>query len=81
MVLKSVLMSVDLPRPDSPAGEVRAVACAVYAIPTDDHGSELESLPHALSVHLVGKICKANEAHELFADDGGTAGLIGRGRQ
>ena len=37
---------------------------------TDDHGGELEALADTLPVNLVGQVGEANEAHELFADDG-----------
>lgn len=37
---------------------------------TDDHGRELEALPYALPVDLVGQVGKSDVAIELFADDG-----------
>ena len=35
---------------------------------TDNHGSELEALPHALPVDLVGKVGETDEAHEFLAN-------------
>ena len=47
---------------------------------TYDHSGELEALANALPVNLVGEVSKANEAHELFADDGRERMLLlGRG--
>ena len=47
---------------------------------TYDHSGELEALANALPVNLVGEVGKANEAHELFADDGRERMLLlGRG--
>ena len=43
---------------------------------TDDHGSELETLAHALPVDLVWQVCEADVAHELLANDGGQAGRV-----
>lgn len=42
---------------------------------TDDHGSELEALPNALPVHLVGQVGKSDVAIELFANDRCRPGL------
>ena len=36
---------------------------------TNDHGSELETLPHTLSVDLVGEVGEPDVAHQLFAND------------
>jgi hypothetical protein len=38
---------------------------------TDDHGSELEALPDALSMDLVGQVGEADISHKLLANDGG----------
>ena len=46
-----------------------AVACNEL-LRTNDHGGELEALADTLPVDLVGQVGEANEAHELFADDG-----------
>lgn len=50
--------------------ESRPAACNGL-LRTNDHGRELEALANALPVDLVGQVGKANEAHELFPDDGG----------
>ena len=50
---------------------------------TDNHGSELEALPYALPVDLVGQVCESDIAIELFADDGSSRsgfGGLGKGR-
>ena len=81
-MLKRVLMSVDLPRPDSPRMGVCQVSVPLWYVTTtltDDHGSKLEALPYALPVHLVRKVGKANVAVELFTDNGSRARLRGRG--
>lgn len=44
---------------------------------TDYHDGKLETFPDALPMYLVGQVGKANVAHELFADDGGEARLMG----
>ena len=81
-VLKRVLMSVDLPRPDSPGAHMsRRTYTPSCVTRTDNHGSELEALPHALPVDLVGQVGKAHKAHELFADDGGGADFVGTRRE
>ena len=75
-------MSVDLPRPDSPRVKVRQVSVPpgyVTTKLTDDHSSKLESLPHALPVHLVRKVGETDIAIQLFADDGCRAGFRGLG--
>ena len=81
-MLKSVLMSVDLPRPDSPEVGVCQVSILLRYVTTtltDDHCSKLEALPHALPMNLIRKVGKANIAVELFADDGRKAGFrLGR---
>lgn len=38
---------------------------------TNDHYGELKTLPHALAVDLVWKVCKTDVSHELLADNGG----------
>ena len=56
-----------------------AVACNEL-LRTNDHGGELEALADTLPVDLVGQVGEANEAHELFADDGRERMLLlGRG--
>lgn len=45
---------------------------------TDDHHGELEALPHALTVDLVGKVSKADVSHEFLADDWSGAMNIAR---
>ena len=79
MVLNSVLMRVDFPKPDSPVKPLQAnnatVSCRNLKKtprergPTDDHSGELESLPYALPVDLVGQIGETDVAHQFFADD------------
>lgn len=44
---------------------------------TDNHGSELEALPYALPVDLVGQVCESDIAIELFADDGYASSVLG----
>jgi len=44
---------------------------------TDNHGSELETLPHTLSVDLVGEVGEPDVAHQLFANDIGKASSMG----
>lgn len=79
-MLKRVLMSVDFPRPDSPGGSACQVSdytrdgCVTTAR-TNDHCGELEALPHAFPVHLIGEVGEANVSHELFADDWGDASV------
>jgi len=70
-VLKRVLISVDLPKPDSPIedsvkmrGEWEETRQR-----TNNHCSELETFADALPVHLVGKVGETNVAHELFANN------------
>ena len=54
-VLKSVLTSVDLPRPDSPALRVRhAHNSKIRLQRTDNHHVEIETLADTLTVPLVG---------------------------
>ena len=48
---------------------------------TNNHSGELEALPHALPMNLVGKIGKANIAVELFADDRCRCRLGGLGKR
>lgn len=84
-MLKSVLMSVDLPRPDSPRMGVCQVSVPLWYVTTtltDDHSSKLEALPYALPVYLVRKVGEPNIAIELFADNGCRArfGGLGEGR-
>ena len=43
---------------------------------TDNHGSELEALPYALPVDLVGQVCESDIAIELFADDGYASSVL-----
>lgn len=72
MVLKRVFTRVDLPRPDSPDTRRKsagATGASASKRRTDDHGGELEALPDALSVDLVGEVCETDIAHELFADN------------
>lgn len=75
-MLKRVLMSVDFPRPDSPGMRECQVSnnmwdrCVTTAR-TNDHRGELETLPHALPVHLVREVGKSNVSHELFANKRG----------
>jgi hypothetical protein len=75
VVLKSVLIKVDLPKPDSPRKDQR-VRRARSERPflmgrTNDHYGELKALPHALAVDLVWKVRETDVSHELLADDGG----------
>ncbi len=72
-------MSVDFPRPDSPgdAGSMTTRGTCDELLRTNDHSSELEALADALPVDLVGEVCEADEAHELFPDDGREAVLGG----
>lgn len=78
-MLKRVLTSVDLPRPDSP--ETRGLPGQlgphedVTTVLTDDHSSELEAFPNALPVYLVGQVGKSDVAIELFANDRCRPGL------
>lgn len=37
---------------------------------TNDHYGELKTLPHALAVDLVWKVCETDVTHELLAYDG-----------
>lgn len=83
-VLKRVLMSVDLPRPDSPAMgtcQVSVPLSYVTTTLTDNHSSKLEALPYTLPMHLVRKVGKTDITVELFANDRrrGFRGL-GKGR-
>lgn len=73
-------MSVDFPRPDSPGDTslIRTRGTCNELLRTNDHGGELEALADALPVDLVGEVGEANEAHELFPDDGGEALLVSR---
>lgn len=83
-MLKSVLMSVDLPSPDSPETKVCQVsmhAWDVTTLLTDDHGSKLESLPDTLPVDLVRQVRKTNIAVELFANYGRGARVGGLGER
>ena len=80
MLLNRVLIKVDFPRPDSPRDKlVKQVRLGEKRQRTDDHGSELEALPDALPMDLVGQVGKAYIAHELLANSGGLA--KGRGRR
>ena len=45
---------------------------------TDDHYGELEALPDALTMDLVGKIGKPDVSHEFLADDWGDTGSVVR---
>jgi hypothetical protein len=57
VVLKRVLTKVDLPKPDSPreVGVSREAAEASGTMGrTNDHYSELETLPDTFTVYLVG---------------------------
>jgi hypothetical protein len=47
---------------------------------TDDHGSELEALPHAFPMDLVWQIGKAHIAHQFFTNDGRGMGSWNQGR-
>jgi hypothetical protein len=48
---------------------------------TDDHYGELETLPHALAVYLVWKVCETDVSHELLTDDGVDGmEVVGKGR-
>jgi hypothetical protein len=81
VVLNSVLISVDFPRPDSPvqARVSESNFLGEKKTRTNDHGCELESLSDTLSVDLVGQICKPDVAHQLFANDrGNTRRLVAR---
>lgn len=82
MVLKSVLMRVDFPRPDSP-NMIEKQWSVTRGRRTNNHGSKLEALPHALPMDLIWEIGKAHVAHELFTDDrrdGRSKGCGGQGR-
>ena len=77
-VLNRVFMSVDLPKPDSPKADVSRRPYAPPCVTrTDNHGSELEALPYALPVDLVGQVCESDIAVELFADDGYASSVLG----
>ena len=77
-VLNSVLMSVDLPKPDSPEVHMnRRQYAPLYVTRTDNHGRELEALPYALPMDLIRQVGKSHKAHKLFADNGGGANFIG----
>ena len=79
-MLKSVLISVDFPRPDSPENEIEDTRRKLgETLPprTDNHGSELETLPHTLPVDLVGEVGEPDVAHQLFANDTGKASSMG----
>jgi hypothetical protein len=79
-VLKSVLISVDFPRPDSPVNEIkdtRRKLGETLRPRTDNHGSELETLPHTFSMDLVGEVGEPDVAHQLFANDTGKASSVG----
>lgn len=82
MVLKRVLTKVDLPKPDSPGGEGlrerRGEGKRRMMERTDDHYGELEALPDALTMDLVGKIGKPDVSHEFLADDWGDTGSVVR---
>lgn len=81
-VLNRVFMSVDLPKPDSPKTDVSRRPYAPPCVTrTDNHSSELETLPHALPVDLVRQVGEAHKAHELFADNGGGADFVGTRRE
>ena len=45
---------------------------------TDDHGSELEALPYALPVNLVGKVGETDETHEFLANHRRRGKVLGR---
>jgi hypothetical protein len=44
---------------------------------TDDHGSELETLPYALPVNLVGKVGETDKTHEFLANHWRPGGVLG----
>lgn len=75
MVLKRVLMSVDLPNPDSPEnmkrkrGKLDVKPLQLDKGPTNDHGGELEALPDALPMNLVRKVGESDVTHQFFADN------------
>jgi hypothetical protein len=47
---------------------------------TDDHHVELETLSHALTVDLVGKVSEADISHKFLANDGGdSVQSVGKG--
>lgn len=85
-MLKRVLMSVDLPRPDSPMSGVcqngsGVAKCNMTTRRTDNHGGELETLAHALPMDLVRQVGKANIAVELLANDGWDGRVSGLGKR
>jgi hypothetical protein len=45
---------------------------------TDDHSGELEALPYALPMNLVGQVGETDEAHEFLANHWRRGGVVGR---
>ena len=81
-VLNRVFMSVDLPKPDSPKADVSRRPYAPPCVTrTDNHGSELEALPYAFPVDLIGKVGEPDVAHEFFANDWWDGCVVGLRRR
>jgi hypothetical protein len=79
VVLKSVLIRVDLPNPDSPAKLMvtrMKNEDGTMALRTNNHGGKLKTFPHTFTVNLIWEISESNVAHEFFADDVGKARVV-----
>lgn len=67
-MLNKVLISVDLPSPDSPARCQQYPARALRLIRTNNHDIEIESLSDTLPMPLIGEIGKSNISCQFSSD-------------